>query len=201
MTASFFSGPPTKTYSPRHVHILDKATEREKDLGRDLQDNEKIIFAAGCFWGIELAFQRVPGVGETSVGYTNGHAKDPTYEAVCGGSTGHTEAVHVAFDRDVVQLKELLDLFWDIHDPTTLNQQGNDVGTQYRSGIYYYSDQQEKIIHESLKQEQGRLVSPIVTEIVPASEFYVAEEYHQSYLKKGGQCSLKGDKTAIRCYG
>ena len=201
LTANFFSGPPTKTYSPRHVRILDRVMEREKGLGRSPIENENILVAAGCFWGIELAFQRVPGVVETSVGYTNGHTENPTYEAVCSGSTGHTEAVRVAFDNDVVKLEELLEVFWDIHDPTTLNRQGNDIGTQYRSGIYFYSDQQEKIIYESREKEQTRLKAPIVTEITSATKFYIAEEYHQSYLHKGGQCSLKGDKTAIRCYG
>ena len=120
---------------------------------------------------------------------------------MCSGSSGHTEAVRVAFDNNVVKLEELLEVFWDIHDPTTLNRQGNDIGTQYRSGIYFYTDQQEKIISESRSKEQALLESSIVTEIVPASKFYRAEEYHQSYLRKGGQCSLKGDKTAIRCYG
>ncbi|CAM9587924.1 unnamed protein product [Ectocarpus sp. 4 AP-2014] len=156
---------------------------------------------AGCFWSVELAYQRVPGVLETEVGYTDGHKKDPTYQEVCSGSTGHTEALRVKFDPRVVKYNELLTVLWDKIDPTTLNRQGNDSGTQYRSGIYYTSPEQKEIALASKAAEQAKLDKPIVTEIKEATEFYRAEDYHQKYLEKGGQCSLKGDTSNIRCYG
>lgn len=159
------------------------------------------IFAAGCFWGVELLYQRVPGVLETAVGYTDGHKKDPTYEEVCSGTTRHTEALQVKFDKNVVSYNELLTLFWDRIDPTTLNRQGNDRGTQYRSGIYYTTPEQKTIAEESLAAIQMKYDTPIVTEIKAATIFYKAEDYHQQYLEKGGQCSLKGDTSKIRCYG
>jgi methionine-S-sulfoxide reductase len=158
-------------------------------------------FAAGCFWGLELAFQRVPGVIQTEVGYTQGNKKNPTYEEVCSGSTGHTEAVQVRYDPHMVSYTDLLTVFWDRLDPTTKNRQGNDVGTQYRSGIYYHNEEQKKAIFASKEKEQLKYDKPIVTEIASASEWYPAEAYHQQYLSKGGQCSLKGDLTPIRCYG
>ena len=155
------------------------------------------------FWGVELAFARIPGVLKTSVGYCGGRVENPTYEQVCSGSSGHTEAVHLAFDNNIVHLNELLDVFWEIHDPTTLNRQGNDIGTQYRSGIYYKSDAQLDIITRSIAKEQPRWNDPIVTEVKEeaSNKYWVAEEYHQGYLARGGQCALKGDKTPIRCYG
>lgn len=162
---------------------------------------EVVHLAAGCFWGVELAFQRVPGVISTAVGYTQGMTKNPTYEEVCSGSTGHAEAVRVEYDSTAVAIDDLLTVFWDIHDPTTLNRQGGDMGTQYRSGIYFADDKQRVAAVYSKDKQQKKYESPIVTEILPMNEWYAAETYHQKYLEKGGQCSIKGDLTPIRCYG
>ncbi|KAL1819966.1 hypothetical protein ACET3Z_014835 [Daucus carota] len=163
-------------------------------------------FGAGCFWGVELAFQRVPGVTKTEVGYSQGLLHNPTYSHVCSGTTKHSEVVRVQYDLAECQFGKLLDLFWSRHDPTTLNRQGNDVGTQYRSGIYYYSPEQEKEALESLERQEKLLNRKIVTEILPAKKFYRAEEYHQQYLAKGGrsgskQSAEKGCNDPIRCYG
>lgn len=162
---------------------------------------ETATFAAGCFWGVELAFQRTDGVLQTTVGYTNGAVENPTYRQVCTGQTGHAEAVRVEFDISAVQYPDLLKVFWNIHDPTTLNQQKNDMGTQYRSGIYYHTEEQRKQALLS-KEEYGKtLTKPIVTEIEEASTFWPAEAEHQRYLEKGGQCADKGCGIPIRCYG
>lgn len=163
-------------------------------------------FGAGCFWGVELAFQRVPGVTKTEVGYTQGLTHKPTYEDVCSGNTMHSEVVRVQYDPKECSYQNLLDAFWARHDPTTLNRQGNDVGTQYRSGIYYYSPEQEKAARETMEKQQKVLNRKIVTEILPAKKFYRAEEYHQQYLAKGGrsgfkQSAAKGCNDPIRCYG
>ena len=154
---------------------------------------EKATFAAGCFWGVEEALRTVPGVVSTAAGYTGGTAKDPSYyEEVCSGSTGHAEAVEVEFDPSVVSYPKLLEVFWSIHDPTSLNRQGPDTGEQYRSAIFYHTPEQEAQARASKQklEKSGVCKKPIVTEIVPASEFYRAEEYHQRYLKKRGltQC-------------
>lgn len=141
------------------------------------------------------------GVVRTEVGYTQGRVRNPTYEQVCSGRTGHAEAVIVEFDKYAISYKDLLTVFWDIHDPTTLNRQGNDAGTQYRSGIYFHTDEQEHLAKESKEEQQLLHNDPIVTEILPASDWYPAEDYHQKYLEKGGQCALSGDLTPIRCYG
>ncbi|KAE9614794.1 hypothetical protein Lal_00036124 [Lupinus albus] len=163
-------------------------------------------FGAGCFWGVELAFQRIPGVSKTEVGYTQGFVNNPTYEDVCSGTTNHSEVVRIHYDPKACNFENLLDLFWARHDPTTLNRQGGDVGTQYRSGIYYYTPEQEKAARESLEQQQKQSNRKIVTEILPAKKFYRAEEYHQQYLEKGGrfgfrQSAAKGCNDPIRCYG
>lgn len=158
-------------------------------------------FAAGCFWGVELAFQRLHGVRQTKVGYTQGSVDNPTYKQVCSGKTGHAEAIHIVFDEREVSYPQLLDLFWSIHDPTTLNRQKNDVGTQYRSGIYVHNDEQHKQALVSLDERQKLLTRPIVTEVEPAATFWDAEGYHQRYLEKGGQCADKGCDIKIRCYG
>jgi methionine-S-sulfoxide reductase len=158
-------------------------------------------FAGGCFWGIELAFQRVPGVCSTEVGYCNGTKKNPTYEEVCSGLTGHAEAVKVVYDTSAIKFEDLLTVFWDLIDPTQLNQQGNDVGTQYRTGIYYQNEDQKVIALRSKDVIQKKYSHPVVTEVVLLSSWYRAEEYHQQYLAKGGQCSRTGDTTPIRCYG
>lgn len=161
-----------------------------------------MILLVGCFWGIELVFQRVPGVVGTEVGYTQGTKKNPTYEEVCSGRTGHTEAVQITYDSTAIKYDDLLAVFWDIIDPTLLNQQGNDVGTQYRTGIYYHNDEQQAAAlrtKEEVKKKYGH--QSIATEILPAAAWYPAEAHHQQYLAKGGQCSATGDLTPIRCYG
>ena len=155
---------------------------------------EKATFAAGCFWGVEAAFREVKGVVATQVGYTGGQTKNPTYEEVCSGKTGHAEAVEVIFDADTVSYQELLDLFWSIHDPTELNRQGPDYGTNYRSAIFYHSDEQNALAEESRKKltESGRYGRrPIVTGIVPAAPFYPAEDYHQQFYEKQGKKSCR----------
>ncbi|KAL6838375.1 hypothetical protein ACP4OV_031879 [Aristida adscensionis] len=158
-------------------------------------------FAAGCFWSVELVYQRLPGVAHTEVGYTQGHSDAPTYEEVCGHGTGHAEVVRVHYDPAVCPYAKLLDVFWAKINPTTLNKQGKDVGTQYRSGIYYYTAEQKAAAEESVAEQQKRWEEPIVTEILPAKRFYPAEEYHQRYLEKGGQSAEKGCADPIRCYG
>jgi peptide-methionine (S)-S-oxide reductase len=152
---------------------------------------EKATFAAGCFWGVEAAFRQVPGVTGTRVGYTGGTVADPTYELVCTGTTGHAEALEVTFDPERVSYDELLDLFWSKHNPTTRNRQGPDVGSQYRSAIFFHSPEQEAaaIASRDRLEAEGQFKNPIVTEIVPASPFYEAEDYHQQYLEKRGRAS------------
>ncbi|NP_001150352.1 peptide-methionine (S)-S-oxide reductase [Zea mays] len=158
-------------------------------------------FAAGCFWSVELVYQRLPGVARTEVGYSQGHRHAPTYRDVCGNGTGHAEVVRVHYDPKACPYDVLLDVFWAKHNPTTLNRQGNDVGTQYRSGIYYYTAEQETLARESLAAKQKEWQDAIVTEVLPARRFYPAEEYHQQYLEKGGQSAKKGCSDPIRCYG
>jgi peptide-methionine (S)-S-oxide reductase len=153
--------------------------------------NEKATFAAGCFWGVEAAFAHVEGVVSSVVGYTGGHTENPTYQEVCTDKTGHAEAVQIAFDPSRISYDQLLKVFWGIHDPTTLNRQGPDVGSQYRSAIFYHTPQQKATAELSKQklQRSGRFTKPIVTEITPASKFYRAEEYHQRYLEKRGETS------------
>uniref|UniRef100_A0A7S2V8A8 peptide-methionine (S)-S-oxide reductase n=2 Tax=Fibrocapsa japonica TaxID=94617 RepID=A0A7S2V8A8_9STRA len=186
-----------KTFGPSATQIITKDVS-------SLPTNdttETATFAAGCFWGVELSFQRVPGVISTQVGYTAGEKDNPTYEEVCRGTTGHAEAVQLTFDPSIVSYDELLTVLWDRMDPTQVNRQGNDRGTQYRSGIYYHSEDQKIKAEESIATLQSTLDKPVATEVLPASKFWPAEDYHQQYLEKGGQCSLKGDVTGIRCYG
>ena len=149
---------------------------------------EKATFAAGCFWGVEAAFAQVKGVVETTVGFTGGKLKNPSYTDVCTDKTGHAEAVELEYEPSVVSYEELLNIFWDIHDPTTPNKQGSDIGSQYRSVIFYHTPKQEKEALASKKklEESGKFKRPIVTEIIPAGEFYKAEEYHQRYYEKHG---------------
>ena len=149
---------------------------------------ESAIFGAGCFWGVEAAFRAVTGVQEAICGYSGGHWKDPTYHDVCTGETGHAEVVRVEYDSARVSYEALLDVFWNCHNPTRLNRQGPDIGTQYRSAIFFYTPEQETAARASKeKQEQlGRWHMPIVTEILPAGDFYRAEEYHQRYFEKRG---------------
>jgi peptide-methionine (S)-S-oxide reductase len=152
-------------------------------------------FGAGCFWGVEAAFRRVKGVLSTEVGLAGGTLENPTYRDVCTDATGHAEVVRLEYDPSQVSYEDLLNVFWEIHDPTTLNRQGPDFGTQYRSVIFFHTPQQEADARESKKQLQrsGRFRNPIVTDIQPAPAFYRAEEYHQQYLEKRGlaHCTIK----------
>jgi peptide-methionine (S)-S-oxide reductase len=147
---------------------------------------ETATFGAGCFWGVEATFRRLAGVKSTQVGYTGGAQENPTYHDVCTDRTGHAEALEITFDPQVVSYHDLLDVFWNNHNPTTLNRQGPDVGSQYRSAIFYHSPEQEAEARRSRDEAQARFSRPIVTEIKPASTFWRAEEYHQQYLEKRG---------------
>jgi len=156
---------------------------------------EKASFAAGCFWGVEATFRQVKGVVSTAVGYMGGTLENPTYEDVCTDRTGHAEAVEVVYDPNQVSYDSLLKVFWENHDPTTLNRQGPDAGTQYRSAIFFHTPEQEAAAKASKeKLEQAHVFKrPIVTQIVPAAEFWKAEDYHQQYLEKRGlaHCTIK----------
>jgi peptide-methionine (S)-S-oxide reductase len=149
----------------------------------------KATFAAGCFWGVEANFRTIEGVTGTTVGYTGGHTADPTYAEVCRHKTGHAEAVEVEFDPAVVSYEELLAHFWKMHNPTTKNRQGWDIGDQYRSAIFFHDDEQKAIAERSRDQEAPNHRRKIVTEIIPAAPFYRAEEYHQRYHEKGGRAA------------
>ena len=147
---------------------------------------QRAYFAAGCFWGVEAIFSEVDGVVETAVGYMNGETDNPTYEEVCYKNTGHAEAVEVIYDPSTISYESLCQLFWRLHDPTTLNRQGPDVGSQYRSGIFYQSEEERAIALAVKHQAQAHWNQPIVTEILPAAPFYKAEDYHQDYLSRRG---------------
>ena len=147
---------------------------------------EKATFGAGCFWGVEAAFREIPGVVDAAVGYEGGKTENPTYHDVCTDETGHAEVVEVTFDPAKVAYKTLVEHFWKLHNPTTRNRQGPDVGTQYRSAIFFHSPEQEAEAQASKQAAQSNFSSPIVTEIVPAQTFYRAEDYHQQYLAKRG---------------
>ena len=150
---------------------------------------EKATFAAGCFWGIETAYRKLDGVLDVAVGYEGGSTENPSYQDVCTGQTGHAEVVEVDYDPEKVSYDELLDVFWKIHDPTTLNRQGPDIGTQYRSAIFFHSEDQKKKAELSKSSKQGAGIYPdgIVTEITPHQTFHRAEEYHQRYFEKMGR--------------
>jgi peptide-methionine (S)-S-oxide reductase len=155
----------------------------------------KATFAAGCFWGVEATFRQLPSVSSTRVGYTGGSTSNPTYNDVCTDRTGHAEAVEVEYDPATLSYEKLLEIFWENHDPTQLNRQGPDYGSQYRSGIFYHTPEQEaeaKASKEKLEQAH-RYSRPIVTQIVPATTFFEAEDYHQQYLEKRGlaSCHIK----------
>lgn len=156
----------------------------------------KATFAAGCFWGVEATFRQLPGVKSTAVGYTGGKTENPDYKEVCSGHTGHAEAVEVIFDPDILSYDELLEVFWETHNPTTLNRQGPDVGTQYRSAIFTHTPEQFTAAQNSKDRlaAAGKYQKPIVTEVTPASRFYLAEDYHQQYLEKRGlaTCHIPG---------
>ena len=151
----------------------------------------KATFGAGCFWGVEAAYRQIPGVLSTAVGYLGGTLDNPSYHDVCTGRTGHAEVVQVDYDPSRITYDDLLTVFWENHDPTTLNRQGPDIGTQYRSAIFYHDDDQKDAAVKSKEERErsGRYRKPIVTEITPATEFYMAEDYHQQYLEKRGLCS------------
>jgi peptide-methionine (S)-S-oxide reductase len=151
-----------------------------------VMEMERATFAAGCFWGVEFAFRQIEGVKSTKVGYMGGSKKNPTYQQVCTDKTGHAEVVDLKFDPNEVSYEELLNMFWDLHDPTQLNRQGPDVGSQYRSAIFYYSEEQRKTAEESKRklQASGKFKRDVVTEIIPAQPFYIAEEYHQRYYER-----------------
>ncbi len=144
---------------------------------------ETAVLAGGCFWCTEAQYEMLKGVKSVVSGYANGHVDNPTYKQVCNGDTGHAEVVQIEFDPAVISYQEIVDYFWIAHDPTTLNRQGNDVGTQYRSGIYYVSEAQKAVAEASLKAAQKDWDQPIVTEIAPLKKFYPAEDYHQDYFK------------------
>jgi peptide methionine sulfoxide reductase msrA/msrB len=171
-----------------------KLFERSDAMQETNPDIQTATFAAGCFWGVEALFQKVKGVVETTVGYTGGTYPNPTYRQVCTGITGHAEAVQILFDAKMVSYEELLSLFWRMHDPTTGNRQGPDVGTQYRSAIFYHSELQKKAAERSKEEfdRSGVYINKSTTQIVPASTFYAAEEYHQDYFEKqgGGACHV-----------
>ncbi|KAK9845330.1 hypothetical protein WJX81_003596 [Elliptochloris bilobata] len=178
-------------------------------------DLQLATFAGGCFWGLELAYQRVPGVVRTSVGYTGGHDPAPNYNSVCSGSTGHAEAVQVTYDPREVSYERLLSEFFQRVDPTTRNRQGGDVGSQYRSALYHHSPEQQAAAKKAFAEASEQLAQgtfrpvrgrSLVTELAPAGDYYLAEKYHQQYLAKGGRFGMaqsadKGATDKIRCYG
>ncbi len=161
-------------------------------------ERKKATFAAGCFWGVEAAFRQVPGVLDAVSGYIGGHTDNPSYRQVCGHTTGHAEAVEVTYDPAVVSYDRLLDVFWQIHDPTQLNRQGPDVGDQYRSAIFTYDAEQQKEAIASRDREQANHKRPIVTQIEPAPHFWAAEEYHQRYFEKNGGAACHIIPGAVR---
>jgi peptide-methionine (S)-S-oxide reductase len=163
-------------------------------MEEDSMSQQTASFAAGCFWGVEARFREVPGVIDAVSGYMGGHTLNPTYKQVCGGDTGHAEAVQVSFDDQQVSYGQLLDLFFDMHNPTTLNRQGPDFGSQYRSAIFWHSEDQRQAAEDKVRQvdQSGAWPNPVVTQIAEAGEFWRAEEYHQRYFEKngGGYCHV-----------
>jgi peptide-methionine (S)-S-oxide reductase len=151
-----------------------------------MSTTETAVFAAGCFWGVEAAFRQVPGVIDAVSGYVGGNVANPSYREVCSDTTGHAEAVQVTFDPQAVSYEKLLEIFWKLHDPTTLNRQGPDVGSQYRSAIFVQNEEQRRLAELSREREQQNYTQPIVTEIADAAPFYRAEDYHQRYFEKHG---------------
>ncbi len=169
--------------SKKEVQAMDTTPRKVVENG------ETATFAAGCFWGVEFKFSQVPGVLSTRVGYTGGTTKNPTYEEVCTDETGHAEAVEVTYDPAKVSYEKLLDVFFGLHDPTQVNRQGPDVGTQYRSAIFYHDEAQKKTAEATIAalNAAGKYRRPIATQVVPAGPFYPAEEYHQKYYQKRGK--------------
>jgi peptide-methionine (S)-S-oxide reductase len=180
---------------PNRRHNLGaQVAQRPLLFHHGVMASEKATFGAGCFWGVEETFRNLKGVLSTAVGYAGGTMENPTYEDVCTDKTGHAEVVEIEFDPSQITYDQLLDVFWSSHDPTTLNRQGPDIGTQYRSVIFYHSPQQEAAARASKEklEKSGRFKRPVVTQIEPAPKFWRAEEYHQRYLAKRGQshCAL-----------
>lgn len=161
------------------VMLVDSPTHS----GKTMADTSYAVLGGGCFWCVEAVFERIPGVVSVESGYTGGHVKDPTYEQVCSGTTGHAEVAKVTFDPSTVSYREILDVFWQAHDPTTLDRQGGDVGTQYRSAIFCSTDEERKIAEDSRTAAQKDFSDPIVTEITHLETFYPAESYHQDYYR------------------
>ncbi len=168
---------------------------QDKNLNNNTQNIEFATFGAGCFWGVEATFQQVPGVIETAVGYSGGYTQSPSYREVCADKTGHAEVVHIKFNPQKTNYAKLLTIFWDTHDPTQLNRQGPDIGSQYRSAIFYHNEHQKQIALKSKQnlQKSGKYKKDIVTQIEPFQAFYKAEDYHQKYLEKRGlnNCSIR----------
>jgi len=194
-------GPPGKHYCINSVSLDFKPTDSQQRAESNPEDRpdekdkkslkvETAIFAAGCFWGVEQKFSLLPGVISTVVGYTGGHTKNPTYRQVCSDKTGHAEAVKITFDPNKISYEDLLEFFFKIHDPTQIDRQGPDIGTQYKSYIFYNNDSQKEAAEKMVDklESSGRFKKPIATQIVPASEFYKAEEYHQKYYEKRKKC-------------
>jgi peptide-methionine (S)-S-oxide reductase len=154
-------------------------------------NTQTATFAAGCFWGVEADFRDIPGVLDAQAGYTGGATENPSYREVCTGRTGHAEAVRVTFDADQVSYATLVDAFWALHDPTQLNRQGPDVGTQYRSAVFYHDEAQRAAAEASKARAQTRFARPIVTQVLPEQAFFRAEDYHQRYLEKQGLRSCR----------
>ena len=181
-----------------YMKLFEAAQSKKEEISNGSEkadsDLQMATFAAGCFWGVESIFKQTKGVVETTVGYTGGTSLDPTYRQVCTGITGHAEAVQLIFDPRIISYEDLLSLFWRMHDPTTQNRQGPDVGTQYRSAIFYHSEYQRKAAERSKEDfdRSGVYVNKATTQIAPASTFYAAEEYHQDYFEKqgGGACHV-----------
>jgi len=185
---------PRRIYFVKHSHapVFSQRKRREENqITQEIKGMQKATFGAGCFWGVEAAFRQVKGVISTSVGYTGGSLKNPTYEDVCSGKTGHAEVVEVVYDPEQVSYDKLLQVFWENHDPTTLNRQGPDIGAQYRSAVFYHTPEQmtAALAAKEKLQTGGRYKRPIVTEITAASPYYPAEDYHQQYLEKRGLAS------------
>ncbi len=169
------------------VAIGQKNAHKEKQMENN-ENLELATFGSGCFWCVEAIFQRVNGVEKVVSGYAGGHVKNPTYKEVCQGTTGHAEVCQLSYNPNIVRFEELLEVFWQTHDPTTLNRQGNDVGTQYRSAVFYHNDEQKELAKKYKKKlnESGAFNNPIVTEIKAYETMYVAEDYHQNYFNENG---------------
>ncbi len=176
-------------HSKLHVQSIVRGSPAEWHLTHQILTlMELATFGAGCFWCVEAVFQDLQGVQKVVSGYSNGRIANPTYREVCSGLTGHAEVIQITYDPQVISFKELLEVFWKTHDPTTLNRQGNDTGTQYRSGVYYHNDEQRRLAEEYKQKlnEAHAFDNPVVTEIEPLKSFYPAEDYHQNYYKQNG---------------